>query len=109
MLENLHTVHGKTVKRVREGLENSLKGRIELIESYARISSMIEVEVEMDSNVLAAEAVGNADNVAQQIQQLMEIENLEERWKLQAEANDEAERLLSSQPMPVKEDFLERN
>ncbi|KAI4372642.1 hypothetical protein MLD38_010846 [Melastoma candidum] len=93
------------VKRVREGLEISLKGRIELIESYARISSMIEIEVEMDSNVLAAEAVGNAENVAQQIQQLMEIENLEERWKLQAEANDEAERLLSTQPMPVEEDL----
>lgn len=25
------------VKRVREGLENSLKGRIELIESYAKV------------------------------------------------------------------------
>jgi hypothetical protein len=25
------------VKRVREGLENSLEGRIELIDSYARV------------------------------------------------------------------------
>lgn len=74
------------VKRVRESLENSLLARIELIESYAKvsfserkcpfrcsslisnnhlqfvlqISSMIEIEVEMDSNVLAAEAVSNA-------------------------------------------------
>ncbi|XP_050152083.1 uncharacterized protein LOC126626728 isoform X3 [Malus sylvestris] len=73
------------VKRVREGLENSLKGRIELIDSYARISSMIEIEVELDSDVLAAEAASNA------------------RWRIQVEANDEAERLLSSQPMPTEQ------
>ncbi|ESQ28904.1 hypothetical protein EUTSA_v10023389mg [Eutrema salsugineum] len=86
------------VKMVRESLENSIKGKIELIDSFARISSMIEIEVEMDSDVLAAEAVNNTENIAQQIEQMMELENLEEKWKLQAEANDEAERLLSSQP-----------
>ncbi|XP_050227316.1 uncharacterized protein LOC126676973 isoform X2 [Mercurialis annua] len=90
------------VKRVREGLEKSLKGRIELIDSYARISSMIEIEVEMDSDVLAAEAVGNVEAIAEQIQQIMELENLEERWRIQAEANDEAERLLSSEPIPTE-------
>ncbi|KAK9698452.1 hypothetical protein RND81_08G105400 [Saponaria officinalis] len=88
------------IKRVRESLESSLKGRIELIDSYARISSMIEIEVEMDTNVLAAEASGYTENVAKQIQQMMELENLEERWRLQAEANDEVERLLSSEPLP---------
>ncbi|KAF8033375.1 hypothetical protein BT93_D2090 [Corymbia citriodora subsp. variegata] len=92
------------VKRVREGLENSLRGRIELIESYARISSMIEIEVELDSDVLAAEAASNVESVAEQIQQIMEIENLEEKWRLQAEANDEAERLLSSQPIATEQD-----
>ncbi|XP_074557553.1 uncharacterized protein LOC141813483 isoform X1 [Curcuma longa] len=85
------------VKRVQRSLEGSLSGRIELIDSYAKISSMIEIEVELDSDVLAAEAVSNAESIAQQIQQIMEIENLEERWRLQAEANDEVERLLSSQ------------
>ncbi|XP_010545183.1 PREDICTED: uncharacterized protein LOC104817626 isoform X2 [Tarenaya hassleriana] len=85
------------VNKVREGLKNSIKGRIDLIDSYARISSMIEIEVEMDSDVLAAEAVSNAENIAQQIEQIMELENLEEKWRLQAEANDEAERLLSSE------------
>ncbi|KAL3742933.1 hypothetical protein ACJRO7_018267 [Eucalyptus globulus] len=92
------------VKRVREGLENSLRGRIELIESYARISSMIEIEVELDSDVLAAEAASNVESVAEQIQQIMEIEKLEEKWRLQAEANDEAERLLSSQPIVTEQD-----
>ncbi|OIT39814.1 PREDICTED: uncharacterized protein LOC109237621 [Nicotiana attenuata] len=90
------------VKRVRESLESSLRRRIELIESYARISSIIEIEVEMDSDVLAAEAAGNAENIAEQIQQIMELENLEEKWKIQAEANDEAERLLSSEPITTE-------
>lgn len=61
---------------------------------------MIEIEVEMDSDVLAAEAVNNTvssfyqlimkesevkiplifsqENIAQQIEQIMELENLEE-------------------------------
>uniref|UniRef100_A0A6M2F5X0 Pentatricopeptide repeat-containing protein n=1 Tax=Populus davidiana TaxID=266767 RepID=A0A6M2F5X0_9ROSI len=91
------------VKRVREGLEKSLKGLIGLIDSYARISSMIEIEVEMDSDVLAAEAMNNVESIAEQIQKTMELENLEERWRLQAEANDEAERLLSSQPVPTEQ------
>ncbi|CAK9163076.1 unnamed protein product [Ilex paraguariensis] len=91
------------VKRVREGLENSLKKRIELIESYARVSSMIEIEVEMDSDVLAAEVASNAESIAEQIQQIMELENLEERWRIQAEANDEAERLLSSEAIPTEQ------
>ncbi|CAN0908835.1 hypothetical protein LINGRAHAP2_LOCUS25489 [Linum grandiflorum] len=90
------------VKQVREGLEDSLKGRIELIDSYARISSMIEIEVELDSDVLAAESATNVESIAEQIQQIMELEDLEERWRLQAEANDEAERLLSSQPAPTE-------
>ncbi|CAL0330987.1 unnamed protein product [Lupinus luteus] len=92
------------VIRVRENLQNSLRGRIELIDSYSRISSMIEIEVEMETDVLAAETASNADSITEQIEQIMELENLEERWKIQAEANDEAERLLSSQSMPFEED-----
>ncbi|XP_052625128.1 uncharacterized protein LOC111894309 isoform X2 [Lactuca sativa] len=88
------------VKRVREGLESSLKSRLELIESYARISSMIEIEVEMDSDVLAAEAASNVETIAEQIQQIMELENLEEKWRIQAEANDEVEKLLSTEIIP---------
>ncbi|KAI7742462.1 hypothetical protein M8C21_007623, partial [Ambrosia artemisiifolia] len=91
------------VKKVREGLESSLKSRIELIESYARISSMIEIEVEMDSDVLAAESASNAETIADQIEQIMEIENLEERWRIQAEANDEVEKLLNSETLPSQQ------
>lgn len=88
---------------MREGLKSSLRSRIELIESYAKISSMIEIEVEMDTDVLAAEAASNAESIAQQIEQIMELENLEERWKQQAEANDEVERLLSSESIQAEQ------
>ncbi|GAU32601.1 hypothetical protein TSUD_71490 [Trifolium subterraneum] len=91
------------VKRVRESLQNSLQGRIELIASYARISSMVEIEVEMETDVLAAGTTSDVDGFTDQIEQIMELENLEERWKMLAEANDEAERLLSSQPVPLDE------
>jgi hypothetical protein len=76
------------VKRVRESLESTLLARIELMESYAKVNdktvhgtaihifsplngadvlnmlsqlcSMIEIEVEMDSDVIAAEAASSA-------------------------------------------------
>ncbi|KAK9121952.1 hypothetical protein Syun_019569 [Stephania yunnanensis] len=91
------------IQRVRETLERSLKAHIELIYNYARISSMIEIEVEMDSNVLAAEAASSAETIAEQIKQTMELENLEQQWRMQAEVNDEVERLLSSQPVPTEQ------
>uniref|UniRef100_A0A0D3GZ38 Uncharacterized protein n=1 Tax=Oryza barthii TaxID=65489 RepID=A0A0D3GZ38_9ORYZ len=66
------------VKRVLESLESTLLAKIELMESYAKLCSMIEIEVEMDSDVIVAEAASSA------------------QWRIQAEANDEAERLLNS-------------
>uniref|UniRef100_A0A0E0IAD9 Uncharacterized protein n=1 Tax=Oryza nivara TaxID=4536 RepID=A0A0E0IAD9_ORYNI len=85
------------VKRVLESLESTLLAKIELMESYAKVieqilymlnsemldmplqlCSMIEIEVEMDSDVIVAEAASSA------------------QWRIQAEANDEAERLLNS-------------
>lgn len=95
--EPSYSARRSRVERVREGLKSSLRSRIELIESYAKISSMIEIEVEMDSDVLAAEAASSAESIGKQIELIMELENLEERWKLQAEANDEVERLLNSE------------
>ncbi|CAM0910716.1 unnamed protein product [Alopecurus aequalis] len=84
------------LKKVRKSLESTLLAKIELMESYAKLCSMIEIEVEMDSDVLVAEAATGAERISEQIEQLMEIDSLEEQWRIQAEANDEAERLLSS-------------
>ncbi|KAF0932323.1 hypothetical protein E2562_009582, partial [Oryza meyeriana var. granulata] len=66
------------VKRVRESLESTLLAKIELMESYAKLCSMIEIEVEMDSDVIVAEAASSAERISEQIQQLMDIDSLEE-------------------------------
>ncbi|KAK6947919.1 LOW QUALITY PROTEIN: hypothetical protein RJ641_001392, partial [Dillenia turbinata] len=65
---------------------------------FLQISSMIEIEVELDSDVLAAEAASNAENIFDKIQ-VMELEKLEERWGIKSEANDAVERLLSTEPI----------
>lgn len=51
---------------------------------------MIEIEVEMDTEVPAAEVAG----ISAQIDKLVEMESLQEDYKLQAEARDEVEKLL---------------
>lgn len=78
------------VSSARLAIEERLKKRIQLADAYARVISMIEIEVEMETEVPAAEVLG----IAEQIQRLEEIESLQEDWQLQAEAQDEVERLL---------------
>ncbi|KAL2651246.1 hypothetical protein R1flu_019374 [Riccia fluitans] len=87
------------VRKARMGLDERLAARLELIDSYAKVASMIEIEVEMDIDVLAAEAAKTDSTVADQIERLMEVESLQKEWRNQAEANDEVERLLRSAPL----------
>lgn len=79
------------VGSARETIEERLKKRIELIASYARVMHMIEIEVEMETEVPTAELAG----IEEQIAALNEVEELQEEWKIQAEAQDEVERLLT--------------
>ncbi|GAB4857563.1 hypothetical protein Ancab_015472 [Ancistrocladus abbreviatus] len=70
-MENKIFAHGELsydawrsgVEREGEGLENSIRGQMELMDSYARISSVIEIEVEMDTDVPAAEAACSAISI----------------------------------------------
>eukprot|EP00850_Spirogloea_muscicola_P016257 SM000131S26687 [mRNA] locus=s131:44222:46862:+ [translate_table: standard] len=89
------------VTNARKGLEERLSARLDLIDSYAKVEAMIEIEVEMDLDVIAAEAAGAPANIAEQIERLMEVESLQQEWRQQAEASDELERLLRSAP-PVE-------
>lgn len=66
--------------------------RLELIERYSRVVNMIEIEVEIDSELPAAELMG----IEEQVARLMEVDELQAQWKLQAEAQDEVEKLLKS-------------
>jgi C4-type Zn-finger protein len=51
---------------------------------------MIEIEVEIDTEVPAAEVQG----IEEQLSRLEEVAEMQMDWRLQAEAQDEVERLL---------------
>ncbi|KAK1565563.1 hypothetical protein Q3G72_029597 [Acer saccharum] len=55
-----------------------------------------------DLKEVAEKEVHSHESFAEQMEQIMELENLEEKWRLQAEANNEAERLIDSQAMPTE-------
>ncbi|CAI5464236.1 unnamed protein product [Closterium sp. Yama58-4] len=93
-----YSARWERVVAARKGLDQRLLARINLVDSYAKVLSMIEIEVEMDADVPTAEAAGAAASIADQIERLMEVESLQKEWKQQAEVNDELERLLRSAP-----------
>lgn len=70
------------------GLEARLTKRLELLEGYARVMNMIEIEVEMDLQVPVAELEG----LGAEIEKLSELESIREEWQAQAEAQDEVRR-----------------
>lgn len=78
------------VAAARAATEMRLGKRLEAVDAYARVLNMIEIEVEMETEVPAFEIEG----IEVQIEQLKAVEDLQEEWKLQAEAQDEVERLL---------------
>ncbi|KIZ05021.1 hypothetical protein MNEG_2935 [Monoraphidium neglectum] len=73
------------VETARRGVEERLASRLELLDGYARVIDMIEIEVEMEIDVAAAELTG----IGEQIERLTELEALQEEWRTQAEAQDE--------------------
>jgi hypothetical protein len=83
------------VEAARRSVEERLASRLELLDGYARVMDMIEIEVEMEIDVAAAELAG----IGEQIERLSELEALQEEWRTQAEAQDEVERLLRAPSM----------
>lgn len=83
-------VRAERVTKACAGLEQRLAKRLELIDGYARVLNMIEIEVELDTQVPDEEMIG----IEQQILRLTEVEELQEQWQLQAEAQEEVWGLL---------------
>uniref|UniRef100_A0A7R9VZJ9 Ubiquitin-like domain-containing protein n=1 Tax=Chlamydomonas euryale TaxID=1486919 RepID=A0A7R9VZJ9_9CHLO len=91
----LVSAYGTRIERVesaRANIEERLCKKLELLEGYARVMNMIEIEVEMDLEVPAAELA----DIQQQLMALSDLEEVRTEWSLQAEARDEVERLLRS-------------
>eukprot|EP00882_Tetradesmus_deserticola_P018748 GHRQ01020134.1.p1 GENE.GHRQ01020134.1~~GHRQ01020134.1.p1 ORF type:complete len:191 (+),score=85.08 GHRQ01020134.1:70-573(+) len=82
------------VVAVASSIEERLAKRLELLDGYARVMNMIEIEVEMDMQVPIAEL----ETLGVEMEKLSELESIKEEWQLQAEAQDEVERLLKSSP-----------
>ncbi|EIE21316.1 hypothetical protein COCSUDRAFT_56538 [Coccomyxa subellipsoidea C-169] len=85
--------YGARIERVATaigGLEQRLHKKLELLDGYARVANMIEIEVEIDTEVPAAEVQG----IEEQLMRLEEVAEMQADWRLQAEAQDEVERLL---------------
>lgn len=82
------------VVAVARSIEERLSKRLELLDGYARVMNMIEIEVEMDMQVPIAEL----ETLGVELGKLSELESIKEEWQLQAEAQDEVERLLRTSP-----------
>ncbi|WIA17196.1 hypothetical protein OEZ85_014079 [Tetradesmus obliquus] len=82
------------VVAVASSIEERLSKRLELLDGYARVMNMIEIEVEMDMQVPIAEL----ETLGVELGKLSELESIKEEWQLQAEAQDEVERLLRTSP-----------
>ena len=65
-----------------------LAKKLELLDGYARVMNMIDIEVEMEIELPEAELVG----IEQQMMRLEELEGLQDDWRVQAEARDEVRR-----------------
>jgi len=78
------------VIRARGALEDAACKALALVDSYSRIASMIEIEVEMGASVPRE---GVAD-IEREIEELADAEALQAQWQGQVEAEDELERLL---------------
>ena len=89
---SVQTVFTSGSQRVREQRVRDPILIVLLPIGYAKVMSMIEIEVEMDLEIPAAELEG----IEQQMVRLVELEGLQEEASLQAEARDEVEKLLRS-------------
>ena len=106
------------VAQARSEIESRLARRLELLDGYARVMAMIEIEIELDlrdfAELLQLQGVGGAPAATApmgeaasaaatwgggvgeaEMARLAELEALREEWASQAEARDEVERLLS--------------
>jgi hypothetical protein len=80
------------VVEAKDAVEERLTGRVGILSEYTRVCAMVEVEVEMETEIPLAEY----QDLKNQIARMSEVESLQEEWKERAAAADEVERLLRS-------------
>eukprot|EP01024_Parvocaulis_polyphysoides_P036891 TRINITY_DN32777_c1_g1_i1.p1 TRINITY_DN32777_c1_g1~~TRINITY_DN32777_c1_g1_i1.p1 ORF type:complete len:129 (+),score=20.35 TRINITY_DN32777_c1_g1_i1:196-582(+) len=86
--------YGSRLLQVSEAisaLEDQLKRKVQLVEGYAKVVNMIEIEVEMESDL-----VNQDKGIQKQMERLFEVEQMAEDWKYQVEAKEELNRILKT-------------
>ena len=78
------------VVEAKEAVEERMAARVGILSEYTRVCAMVEVEVEMETEIPLAEY----QDLKNQIARMSEVESLQEDWKERAAAADEVERLL---------------
>ena len=79
-----------------ETLEDRVASKLQLIEGYSRVSHMIEIEIELDTDIDAAETRVAASGISDELARVSEMEELKDEWTIQVEAKNEIEKLLKS-------------
>ena len=78
------------VEEAADALAERLRRGVELVDGYARVLAMIEIEVEMDLEVERKDVAG----IEAELGKLAEMAELQEKWQIQLDAQDEVERLI---------------
>lgn len=116
---SLYVSRIERVVEAKNATEERLEARISMLNEYTKVLSMIEIEVEMETEIPVAEYEGkckeykvliarnlrftslshltNAD-IQKELCRLSEIEELQAEWTAKVEAQDEVEKLLRSYP-----------
>jgi len=74
-------------------LEERLNQSIRMVEGYSKIQAMIEIEIELDADIEAAEV---RSAITGEMYKLEEMETTKEEWDLQVDARNEVEKLLNN-------------
>ena len=93
MSENAVTTNVPTVDAAaptKEAVEERMAARVGILSEYTRVCAMVEVEVEMETEIPLAEY----QDLKNQIARMSDVESLQEEWNERAAAADEVERLL---------------
>ena len=88
--KNAYATRIERVVEAKEAVEERMAARVGILSEYTRVCAMVEVEVEMETEIPLAEY----QDLKNQIARMSDVESLQEEWNERAAAADEVERLL---------------
>lgn len=115
--KNAYVSRIERVVNAKDATEERLSARISMMNEYTKVLSMIEIEVEMETEIPVAEYQGMSIlsqflhqnglifmllppfvDIQRELSRLSDIEELQAEWRAKVEAQDEVEKILRSYP-----------